>query len=118
MVCGSGSQTRSFRYVDDLIEGLHRRACRGVHEAVSRGSPEDCSLAESAALVNEIVGILSAAAYQAMPKDNPASCQPDIAKAIELISLPPDVPLREGVARTVPLERGRKSHADPDPGRG
>ncbi|MCJ7797617.1 MAG: NAD-dependent epimerase/dehydratase family protein, partial [Thermoleophilia bacterium] len=50
-VFGDGSQTRSFCYVDDLIEGLYRLACHGVHEPVNLGSPSECTLSELAALV-------------------------------------------------------------------
>jgi dTDP-glucose 4,6-dehydratase len=110
-VFGDGSQTRSFCYVDDLIEGLYRLACHGVHEPVNLGNPNEFTLSELAALVTETVGSSSAVTYQALPTDDPKVRQPDITRATELLDWAPAVPLREGMARTVAFERQRRPHS-------
>ena len=109
-VFGDGSQTRSFCYVDDLIEGLFRLACHGVHEPVNIGNPNECTLSELAAVVTETVGSSSAVIYQALPTDDPKVRQPDLTRAVELLDWAPGVQIREGMARTVAFERQRRPH--------
>lgn len=106
-VFGDGSQTRSFCYVDDLIEGLFRLALSGVHEPVNLGSPQERTLNELADLVVEICGSSSKVVHQALPTDDPKVRQPDIARATELLGWEPTTPLREGLARTIEFERQR-----------
>ena len=106
-VFGDGSQTRSFCYVDDLIEGLFRLAESGVHEPVNLGNPDEYTLTELAEVVLEITESPSQIIYQALPTDDPKVRQPDITRATELLDWAPAVPLREGMARTVEFERQR-----------
>ena len=108
-VFGDGSQTRSFCYVDDLIEGLYRLACHSVHEPVNLGNPDEYTLTELAEVVLQTTGSSSQIVYQALPTDDPKLRQPDITRAIELLGWAPTVPLREGMTRTVELERRRKA---------
>jgi len=108
---GDGTQTRSFCYVDDLIEGLYRLACHGVHEPVNLGNPNECTLSELAAQVTATVGSSSAVTYQALPTDDPKVRQPDITRASDLLGWAPAVPLREGMVRTVEFERSRRPHS-------
>jgi len=109
-VFGDGSQTRSFCYVDDLIEGLFRLACHGVHEPVNIGNPDEYRLTELAEVVLQITESSSQIVYQALPTDDPKVRQPDITRATELLAWTPAVPLREGMARTVEFERKRRAH--------
>ena len=109
-VFGDGSQTRSFCYVDDLIEGLFRLACHGVHEPVNIGNPDEYRLTELAEVVLQITESSSQIVYQALPTDDPKVRQPDITRATELLDWAPAVPLREGMARTVEFERKRRAH--------
>ena len=109
-VFGDGSQTRSFCYVDDLIEGLFRLACSGVHEPVNIGNPAEYTLSQLADMVLEVTGSASTVAYQALPTDDPKVRQPDITRAVELLGWAPAVPLGDGLARTVEFERHRLPH--------
>jgi dTDP-glucose 4,6-dehydratase len=111
-VFGDGLQTRSFCYVDDLVEGLYRLACNGVHEPVNLGNPNECTLLELAAVVADAAGSSSVVTHQALPIDDPRVRRPDITRAIELLGWSPEVPLREGMARTVEFEIRRRPHAD------
>jgi dTDP-glucose 4,6-dehydratase len=109
-VFGDGSQTRSFCYVDDLIEGLFRLACNGAHDPVNIGNPDEHTLTELAEVVLNITGSPSKIVHQALPMDDPKVRQPDITRATELLGWAPGVPLREGMARTVEFERNRRPH--------
>jgi len=107
-VFGDGSQTRSFCYVDDLIEGLFRLACHGVHEPVNLGNPDECSLTELATLVLEVTAGSSQIVYQALPTDDPKVRQPDITRARKLLGWSPLVGLREGLRRVIDDERQKR----------
>ena len=107
-VFGDGSQTRSFCYVDDLVEGLFRLASSGEHLPVNLGNPDEYTLTELAEVVLEITGSPSKVVYQALPTDDPKVRQPDITRATELLGWSPEVRLREGMTRTVEFERDRR----------
>jgi dTDP-glucose 4,6-dehydratase len=100
-VFGDGSQTRSFCYVDDLIEGLITLAESGVHEPVNIGNPEEMTLLEMAKLVVELTESRSEIVFQALPVDDPQVRQPDITRARDLLGWEPKVPIREGLRRTI-----------------
>ena len=106
-VFGDGSQTRSFCYVDDLVEGLFRLAGSGVHDPVNLGNPRELTLLELADLVLEVTGSAGEVVFQALPTDDPRIRCPDITRATELLDWEPQVTLREGLARTVDAERVR-----------
>jgi dTDP-glucose 4,6-dehydratase len=110
-VFGDGSQTRSFCYVDDLIEGLVRLAESGVHEPVNLGNPREMSLLEMARTVIEVTESRSEIVFEALPVDDPKVRQPDITRARDLLDWEPKVELREGLQKTV-------SHALEELGRG
>src|SRR3954471_6274296 len=103
-VFGTGSQTRSFCYVSDLIDGIIRLAESGVHQPVNIGNPHEFTLLELAPAVVEITGSRSEIVYEALPVDDPQVRQPDISLARELLGWEPLVELREGLRRT--LEAG------------
>jgi dTDP-glucose 4,6-dehydratase len=108
-VFGDGSQTRSFCYVDDLVEGLFRLASSGEHLPVNLGNPDEHTLIELAETVLLATGSSSRIVFQALPTDDPKVRQPDITRAIELLGWAPVVSLREGMARTIERERQRRS---------
>jgi dTDP-glucose 4,6-dehydratase len=100
-VFGDGSQTRSFTYVDDLIDGIIRLAGSGYHDPVNIGNPNEFTLLELANAVIEITGSRSEIVYEALPTDDPQVRQPDISLARQLLEWEPTVQLREGLQRTL-----------------
>jgi nucleoside-diphosphate-sugar epimerase len=100
-VFGDGSQTRSFCYVDDLIEGLIKLSESGVHEPVNLGNPDEMTLLEMAKLVIELTESRSEIIFEALPVDDPKVRQPDITRARDLLDWEPKVDIREGLRRTI-----------------
>jgi len=100
-VFGDGSQTRSFCYVSDLIEGMIRLAESGYHQPCNVGNPDEFTLLELAETVIEVTGSKSEIVYEALPKDDPQVRQPDISLAKEILGWEPQVKLREGLERTI-----------------
>ena len=100
-VFGDGSQTRSFCYVSDLIDGIIRLAESGVHQPVNLGNPDEFTLLELAQTVIEVTGARSEIVFQALHTDDPKVRRPDITLARELLGWEPTVELREGLQRTV-----------------
>ena len=100
-VFGTGQQTRSFCYVDDLIDGIIRLADSGIHQPVNIGNPHEFTLLELAKAVIEITGSRSEIVYEALPTDDPQVRQPDITLAQELLGWEPTVSLRDGLQRTL-----------------
>ena len=100
-VFGDGSQTRSFCYVSDLIRGLIALAESGYHDPVNIGNPDEFTLLELAETVKELTGSSSEIVFEALPVDDPRQRRPDITLARELLGWAPEVPLREGLRRTI-----------------
>src|SRR4051812_17862431 len=100
-VFGDGSQTRSFCYVSDLVEGLIRLAESGCHEPVNIGNPNEFTLLQLAETVIEVTGSRSQIVYEALPKDDPQVRRPDISLARQLLGWEPAVHLRQGLTRTL-----------------
>ncbi|HKT59308.1 MAG TPA: UDP-glucuronic acid decarboxylase family protein [Gemmatimonadales bacterium] len=99
---GDGSQTRSFCYVDDLVEGLIRlMETAGVHEPVNLGNPREFTIRELAARVADACGRSHELTYRARPQDDPTQRRPDISRARSLLGWQPTVSLEEGLPRTV-----------------
>jgi dTDP-glucose 4,6-dehydratase len=98
-VFGDGSQTRSFCYVDDLINGLIRLAGSGEHLPVNIGNPAEYTLLELARKVLEATGSSSEIVFEALPVDDPKVRQPDITRARQLLGWEPQVSLEEGLRR-------------------
>jgi dTDP-glucose 4,6-dehydratase len=105
-VFGDGSQTRSFTYVSDLIDGMIRLSESGQHYPVNIGNPNEFTLLELADTVIEVTGSKSEIVFEALPTDDPQVRQPDISLARELLGWEPKVELREGLERTIE-EAGR-----------
>ena len=100
-VFGSGSQTRSFCYVDDLIRGLILLVESGEHLPVNIGNPIEKTLLELAEAVLRVTGSSSTIVYEALPVDDPQVRQPDITRAQQLLGWAPEVDLEDGLARTL-----------------
>lgn len=102
-VYGDGSQTRSFQYVSDLVEGVYRLLASNYTEPVNIGNPHEMTIAEFAAIVNEVVGNLAGITYQTDQriKGDPQTRQPDITRARTILNWEPRVQLREGLQKTI-----------------
>jgi UDP-glucuronate decarboxylase len=105
---GDGSQTRSFCYVDDLVEGLIRLMnTDGLHDPVNLGNPGEFSIRQLAETIVELCGGRLAIEYKPLPQDDPTQRRPDIRRANQLLDWRPTVALREGLQRTIPYFAGR-----------
>ena len=100
---GDGSQTRSFCYVDDLIEGFIRFMALESDEPgpINLGNPGEFTMIELAEMVLRLTGSSSSIVHKPLPVDDPLQRRPDIAKAKKLLDWEPKVPLEEGLARTI-----------------
>lgn len=99
-VFGDGSQTRSFCYVDDLIEGIVRLLHSDYAEPVNIGNPDEISIADFANEIIRLTGTDQKVVYKPLPKDDPKQRQPDISRARELLDWSPSVPRAEGLEHT------------------
>ncbi len=106
-VYGDGSQTRSFCYVDDLIEGVVKLLFSQENEPVNLGNPDEFSVLGFAEEVLKITQSNSKIVHHPLPVDDPRVRQPDIAKARKILNWHPKVGLREGIKRTVPYFQGK-----------
>jgi dTDP-glucose 4,6-dehydratase len=102
-VFGDGSQTRSFCYVDDLVEGLIGLAESEEHLPVNIGNPDEFTLKELAEKVIEATGADSGIVYEPLPTDDPQVRRPDITRAREILDWEPSTALEDGLAKTVEL---------------
>jgi dTDP-glucose 4,6-dehydratase len=100
-VFGDGSQTRSFCYVADLVDGIIRLAESGHHAPVNVGNPDEFTLLELAKRVVEVTDSRSEIVYEALPVDDPQVRRPDITLAREILGWEPQVDLLEGLKRTI-----------------
>jgi len=104
---GDGTQTRSFCYVDDLVEGIHRLLCSEEAYPVNLGNPDEITLLELAHRVLEVTGSKSRIVYRELPEDDPKVRRPDIGKARRLLGWEPKVSLDEGLHRVLPYFRSK-----------
>lgn len=100
-IYGKGDQTRSFCYVDDLIEGIVRLSRSEEHLPVNIGNPNEFTILECAREVLELTGSKSEFRYLPMPEDDPTRRCPDIAKAKALLGWEPKTNLRQGLIKTI-----------------
>ncbi len=107
-IYGDGSQSRSFCFVSDLVEGILRAGRVPVlDEPVNLGNPGEFTIGELADLLEEVVGRPLRREFRALPADDPRRRRPDISRARERLGWSPEVPLRAGIARTVENFLGR-----------
>jgi len=100
-VYGDGSQTRSFTYVSDLVDGIWRLMHSPVNDPVNIGNPREMTLLELAKLVIQAAGSTSEIVFRPLPVDDPKVRQPDIDRARRLLGWEPAVEIEEGLARTL-----------------
>ena len=100
-VFGDGSQTRSFCYVDDLVEGIYRLLLSDYHMPVNIGNPDEISIADFAEEIVKLTGTQSKVIYKDLPVDDPKQRQPDITKAKEILGWEPKVKRSEGLKKTL-----------------
>jgi dTDP-glucose 4,6-dehydratase len=100
-VFGSGEQTRSFCYVDDLVRGIVALAESDANSPVNLGNPDEFTLLELARTVIEVADSRSEIVHEALPVDDPRQRRPDIARARDLLGWQPEVELRDGLRRTI-----------------
>jgi nucleoside-diphosphate-sugar epimerase len=98
---GEGQQTRSFTYVDDLVEGITRLFHRGAPEPTNIGNHVEFTVAQLAERVLALTGSASKVVREPLPVDDPKVRQPDITRARALLDWEPRVPLDEGLRRTI-----------------
>ena len=100
-VYGDGSQTRSFCYVSDMVEGIHKLMLSQELEPVNIGNPEEMSIIDFAKRIKELTGSESEIVFEDLPIDDPKTRQPDITKAKSVLGWEPKVSLDEGLKKTL-----------------
>jgi len=100
-VFGNGSQTRSFCYVSDLIEGIYRLMMSPVAEPVNIGNPQEMTVLEFARAIIRATGSRSKIVFRPLPQDDPKQRRPDITRARTRLGWGPKVALAEGLAKTI-----------------
>ncbi len=102
-IYGDGSQTRSFQYVDDLVEGVFRLLMSNFNDPVNIGNPHEMSIVEFAHMVNEVTGNAAGVVFKSEEriKGDPQTRQPDISRARAVLSWEPGVSLRAGLEKTI-----------------
>lgn len=110
-IYGDGSQTRSFCYVDDLIDGIVRLAWSSEHMPVNIGNPNEFTILECAREVLDVTGSGSTLAFEALPQDDPTRRCPDITRARALLGWEPRIPLRLGLTKSLDFFKSRASEA-------
>ncbi|MEM8687605.1 MAG: GDP-mannose 4,6-dehydratase, partial [Pseudomonadota bacterium] len=103
-IYGEGQQTRSFCYVDDLVEGLirlMRSAPERGRDPINLGNPGEFTIRELAEMVIDMTGSASKLVFLPLPADDPQQRKPDISRAKEQLDWEPKVPLKDGLAKTI-----------------
>jgi len=105
---GDGSQSRSFCYVSDEVNGIYRLFMQGDADPTNVGNPDEFTVRELADIVLELTGSQSRIVSKPLPTDDPRVRRPDITRARETLGWSPKVPLREGLKRTIEWFQGRE----------
>jgi dTDP-glucose 4,6-dehydratase len=106
-IFGDGSQTRSFCYVSDLIDGIFRLAMSDFHEPVNIGNPTEMTIKQFAEEIIRITGTSATIEYRPLPVDDPKVRQPDITRARKILNWEPKVTFEEGIKHAIDYFRGR-----------
>ena len=110
-VFGDGSQTRSFCYVSDLVDGILRLMEAPVNDPVNIGNPQELTIEQIARRIIEMTGSRSRIIYKPLPEDDPKVRQPDITRARTLLGWEPKVSLEEGLSKTIEYLRSKVAPA-------
>ena len=100
-IYGDGSQTRSFCYASDEVEGIYRLFLHGDHNPTNIGNPDEYTVTQLAELVVELTGTAAPIVYEPLPADDPKVRKPDITRARTMLGWEPSVHVRDGLARTI-----------------
>jgi dTDP-glucose 4,6-dehydratase len=111
-VYGDGSQTRSFCFVTDLVDGIYRLLNFDFHEPVNLGNPNEVSILDFAKEILELSSSKSAIVHKPLPQDDPRVRRPDITRARTLLDWEPRVARRDGLRTTLEYFRGRLQKAN------
>ncbi len=106
-VFGDGSQTRSFCYISDMVEGIYRLMLSDISLPVNIGNPQEMSVFEMAKKIIDLTGSKSKVIFKPLPVDDPKVRQPDITKAKTQLGWEPKVPLEEGLKNTIGYFKNR-----------
>ncbi len=105
-IFGDGSQTRSFCYVDDLVEGIYRLLLSDYAYPVNIGNPSEITIRDFAEEIIKLTGTSQKVIYKPLPKDDPKQRQPDITKAREILGWEPQIDRADGLRRTYEYFKG------------
>jgi dTDP-glucose 4,6-dehydratase len=100
-VFGDGSQTRSFTYITDLVDGIIRLMLSDENDPVNIGNPHEMTIKEIAETIIRMTGSASKVIYKPLPTDDPKQRRPDITRAQTLLGWEPKVALNEGLVKTI-----------------
>lgn len=100
-IYGDGTQTRSFCYIDDMVEGLLKLLTTDYHYPVNLGNPKEFTILELAELVCEVAEVKPEFEYQPLPEDDPSQRKPDITLAKDIINWEPAISLKDGLKETI-----------------
>jgi dTDP-glucose 4,6-dehydratase len=114
-IFGDGSQTRSFTYISDLVDGIIRLMNSDVNEPVNIGNPHEMTIEEIASTIIRMTGSTSRIVHGELPTDDPKVRQPDITRARSLLGWEPKVGLEEGLTRTIDYFRKKLGGTTPPP---
>jgi len=106
-VYGDGSQTRSFCFVNDLVEGIYRLLNADFHEPVNLGNPDEVTILQFAEEIRSLAGTKNEIIFKPLPQDDPRVRKPDISRARKLLGWEPKVNRHEGLKRTMEHFRSR-----------
>ena len=114
-IYGDGSQTRSFCYVSDLIDGILLLSRSQEHLPVNIGNPDEWTILECANEILSLTGSSSQILFHPLPQDDPTRRRPDISKATQLLGWEPKVKLRRGLEKSLDYFKARINESDPSP---
>ncbi|SRR5579862_1868262 len=106
-IFGDGSQTRSFCYVSDLIDGIYKLAMSKFHEPVNIGNPREMTIKQFAEEIIRIMGVNLSLEHKSLPVDDPKVRQPDISRAKKVLGWEPKIEFEEGIRLTIDYFRSR-----------
>jgi dTDP-glucose 4,6-dehydratase len=109
---GDGSQTRSFCYCTDLIDGIYRLSQSDLHDPVNIGNPHEMTIRQFADAIIELTGSSSQLEFRPLPLDDPKVRRPDITRARTLLGWEPHIPFTEGIGKTIEFFQGRVAAGD------
>jgi len=109
-IFGDGTQTRSFTYVSDLVDGVLRLMESDTNDPVNIGNPHEVTIEEIARMIIRLVGSKSTLVYRPLPVDDPKQRRPDITRARMLLGWEPKVGLEEGLLKTVGYFQEKIAH--------